>query len=119
MFEFDDVEIRYHLPDEVDLDPCEPVILEKQLTGTSQFVQCGIAPNDARDMKSIRAFVRRVALARGGEAWRAVTERGEVLCAYSIYDLADELSGEPVITLHPRDQLRLAMARARMGVSVG
>ena len=43
---FDDVEIRYHLPDEVDLDPGEPVILEKQLTGTPNFVQCDVAPND-------------------------------------------------------------------------
>jgi hypothetical protein len=48
-----------------------------------------------------------------------VTERGEILCAYSVYDLADELSGKPAITLHPRDQLCLAAARARMGVSVG
>ena len=55
----------------------------------------------------------------GSKAWRAGTERGEVLCAYSVYDLADELSGKPVITLHPRDQLCLAVARAQMGVSVG
>jgi len=115
---FDDVEIRYHFPDQVDLHPVEPVILEKQLTGTSEFVQCDVAPNDVRDMESIRAFVRHVALARRDEAWRAVTERGEVLCAYSVYDLADELSGKPVITLHPRDQLCLAVARARMAVSV-
>lgn len=116
---FDDLEIRYHFPDEVDLDPGEPVILETQLRDTPVFVQCGVAPTDARGMELIRAFVRHVALARGGEAWRAVTERGEVLCAFSVYDLADELSGKPVITLHPRDRLCLAVARARMGVSVG
>ncbi|MGO8846427.1 MAG: hypothetical protein ACLQFI_14035 [Methylocella sp.] len=116
---FEDMEIGYHFPDEVYLDPGEPVILEKQLTGTSEFVKCGVAPNDARDMESVRAFVRHIALACEGEAWRAVTERGEVLCAYSVYDLAGELSGKPVVTLHPRDQLCLAVARARMGVSVG
>lgn len=116
---FDDVEIRYHFPDEVDLDRSEPVILEKLLMGTSEFVQCDVAPNDARDMRSIRALVRAVAVECGGEAWRAVTERGEVLCAYSVYDLADELTGKPVITMHPRDQLCLAVAGARMGVSVG
>ena len=116
---FDDAEIRYHFPNEIALGSGEPVILEKRLTGTSEFVQCHVAPNDARDMELIRAFVRHVALARGGETWRAVTERGEILFVFSVYDLADELSGKPVITLHPRDQLCLAVARARMGVSVG
>jgi hypothetical protein len=47
-----------------------------------------------------------------GEAWRAVTERGELLCVFSVYDLAHEFSGKPIITLHPRDQLCLAAARA-------
>jgi hypothetical protein len=116
---FDDLEIRYHFPDEIDLDPSEPVILEKLITGTSEFAKFAVAPNEARDIESIRTLVRRVALARGGEAWRAVTERGEILCAYSVEDLADELSGKPVISLHPLDQLCLAVARARMGVSVG
>jgi hypothetical protein len=30
---------------------------------------------------------------RAAEAWRAVTERGELLCVYSVDDLAEELSG--------------------------
>jgi hypothetical protein len=115
---FDNMETRYHFPEEVDLDPDEPVILERQLPGTSEFVQCGETPIDSRDMESIHASVRNVALARGGEAWRAVTQRGEVLCAYSVYDLAREFSGKPVNTLHPFDQLCLAVARVRMGVSV-
>jgi hypothetical protein len=70
-------------------------------------------------MESIRAFVRRVALDRGGEAWRAVTEHGELLCVYSVNDLAEELSGKLVITMRPRDQLCLAVARLRMGVLIG
>jgi hypothetical protein len=53
----DDKEIRYHCPDEVDLHPGEPVILEKQLTGTIDFVQVGTLPNSARDMDSIRGLV--------------------------------------------------------------
>jgi hypothetical protein len=51
-----------------DLDPREPVIIEKLLTGTSEFVQVGIAPSDVRDMESIRACVRSIAFVRGGEA---------------------------------------------------
>ena len=116
---FDDLEIRYHFPDEIDLDPGEPVILEKQITGTAEFVTCDVAPNDVRDIESIRALVRRIALDRGGEAWRAVTKRGEILCVYSVFDLADELGAKPVITLDPLDQLSLAVARAIMRVSVG
>ncbi len=70
-------------------------------------------------MESIRVLVRSTSLARGGEAWRAVTKRGELLCVYSVNDLAEELSSKPVITMQGRDQLCLAVARLRMGVSVG
>jgi hypothetical protein len=52
---FDDVEIRWHLPEEVELEPREPVIIQKLATGTSEFVQCGVAPDHVRDMDSIRA----------------------------------------------------------------
>jgi hypothetical protein len=70
-------------------------------------------------MEAIRNFVRSVALAGHGEAWRAVTERGEVLCVYSVYDRADELRGTgSAITLHPLDQFWLAVARIQMGVAV-
>ena len=112
---FDDAEIRYHLPDEVELDPHEHVMLEKLLPGRFEFAECAVAPDDVRDIKSIRALVRSTALARGGEAWRAATERGELLCVYSVSDLAEELSGGPVVTMHPRDQFCLAVARLRMG----
>jgi len=84
--------MRYHFPDEVELDPREPVIIQKLLTDTSEFVQCGVAPSDVRDMESIRAYLRSTAFARGGE-WRAVTEDGDVLCGYSVNDRADELRG--------------------------
>jgi len=114
----DSVEIRYHFPNEIDLELGEPVILEKKGTGAFEFVQCCVAPREVRDMESIRALVRSTALARGGEAWRAVTERGELLCAYSVGDLARELSGKPDITLHPRDQVCLVLARLRMGILV-
>jgi len=112
-------EIRYHFPYEVELDAYEPVILEKLQTGASKFVRCEVAPDDVRDMETIRAQVRSIALARGGEAWRAVTERGEVLCGYSVSDLAKELGAKTVITIDPRDQLCLAVARLRMGVPIG
>ncbi len=46
-------------------------------------MQWGIAPDHIRDMASIRTYVREVARKHGGEAWRATTERGEVLCAFT------------------------------------
>jgi hypothetical protein len=116
---FDDLEIRYHFPDSVDLDPSEPVILERLRTGSHEWVRFGVAPDDVRGIDSIRAHVRQVALDRGGEAWRAVTERGEVLVVYSVSDRADELNGKPAVTLHPRDQLSLAMARVEMCATLG
>jgi hypothetical protein len=108
---FDDREVRYHFPDEVELDPREPVIIQKLVTGTSEFVQVGVAPSDVRDMKAIRAYVRRIALTRGGEAWRAVTERGELLCIFSVYGLAHQLSGRNTIRLNDDDQYHLGVAR--------
>ncbi len=81
---FDDVEIRWHFPEEVELDPREPVIIQKLVAGTSEFVKCGVAPDGVRDMDSIRAHVRSLALAQHGEAWRAVTQRGELLYVYSV-----------------------------------
>jgi hypothetical protein len=108
--------IRYHFPDEVKLDVCEPIFLEKFQIGTPEFVQRETAPNNARDMASIRALVRSKALACGGEAWRVTTERGEVLCCYSVSDLARELGANTIITMQPRDQLCLAVARQWLGV---
>jgi hypothetical protein len=46
-----------------------------------------------------------------------MTERGEVLCDFSVSDLAKELSGKECITMHPLDQFFLAVARVRLGVS--
>jgi hypothetical protein len=56
------------------------VSIEMMVSGECEFAQCGIAPDDVRNMDSIRALVRSVAPAGNGEAWRAVTERGELLC---------------------------------------
>jgi hypothetical protein len=111
---FVDAEIRYHFPIEVNIDDGEPVFLEQMLNGTSEFVRRGIAPNRPRNIDAIRASVRNAALTQGGEAWRAVTERGEVLCTYSVVDRAIELGANSVVTLHPLDQFWLAMARWQM-----
>jgi hypothetical protein len=109
--------IRYHhYLDEIDLDPASPVIIEMTVSGECEFAQCGIAPDDVRNMDSILTLVRSVALAGDGEAWRAVTERREVLCDYSVYDVARELSGRSVITTHPHDQTCLAVAQSLMGL---
>ena len=116
----DDAEIRHHFPNEIALGSGELVFCEKILSGpTVEWLRCDAVPEDVRDIESVRAFVRNIALARGGVAWRAVTERGEILCVFSVYDLADELSSKPVITLHPRDQLCLAAAQALLNCSDG
>lgn len=114
-----DAKIRYHFPNKIELDAGERVVLEELLPGTSEFVERAVAPDNVRDMESIPAWVRSIALARGGEAWRAVTERGEILCAYSVGDLAKELGANPVITMHPRDQFYLLIARLLLGISIG
>jgi hypothetical protein len=74
--------IRYHFPLEVALDPREPVIIETLIPNSTDFKQWGIAPDDIRDMASIHAHLLEVARKHGGEAWRATTRRGEMLCAF-------------------------------------
>jgi hypothetical protein len=74
--------IRYHFPLEVALDPREPVIIEKLIRNSTDFKQWGVAPDDIRDMASICTYLLEVARKHGGEAWRATTGRGEMLCAF-------------------------------------
>jgi len=110
MFDDDEKPIRYHLDKDFVLDPGERVSIEKLDTGTTDWVRQFDAPEDAKTPDLLDALLHRVALDRGGEAWRAVTERGELLRVFSVYDFADELSGKEVITMHPRDQYFLGVA---------
>lgn len=115
MFEDDEKPIRYHLTEEFALDSGERVFLDKLKTGTSDWVrQCDV-PEDKKTPESLQAFVRETAITQGGEAWRAMTERGELLCVFSVYELAEELSGKKTITMHPTDQYFLGFARACLG----
>ena len=117
MLEDDEKPIRYHLPKDFVLDPGEPVFLDKIETGTLNWVrQCDV-PEDLKTTELLQAFVREKAITQGGEAWRALTERGELLCVYSVYDFATELSGKKTITLHPNDQYFLGVAYARLAVT--
>jgi hypothetical protein len=116
MFEDDEKPIRYHLPEDFVLDPGEPVFLDKLETGTVDWVrQCDV-PEDVKTPELLQAFVREIAITKGGEAWRAMTERGELLRVFSVNELADELSGKKTITMHPTDQYFLGVARACLGV---
>jgi len=116
MFEADEKPIRYHLSDDFLLDAGELVFLDQLETGTSDWVRRDSVPEDKKTPESLRAFVRETALQQGGEAWRAMTERGELLRIFSVNELATELSGNKTITMSPSDQYFLGVARARLGV---
>jgi hypothetical protein len=69
-----------------------------------------LRPPARKSPKALGAFVREVALKEGGEAWWAMTDRGELLRLFSVSDLADELSGRKTITLHDDDPYHLGVA---------
>ncbi len=108
--------IRYHLTEDFVLDSGERVFLDKLETGALDWVRQFDVPEDKKTPESLQAFVRVTAITQGGEAWRAMTERGELLHVFSVYELAEELSGKRAITMHPSDQYFLGVARARLGV---
>lgn len=116
MFEDDEKPIRYHLSKEFALNSDERVFLDKLKPGTWEWIrQCDV-PEDKKTPESLQTFVRETAITQGGEAWRAMTERGELLRVFSVYDLAQELSGKEVMTMHPTDQFCVSVARALLGV---
>ena len=117
MFDDDESPIRYHLSEEFELDSGERVFLDKLEAGTSTWVRQDVVPEDKKTPELLQPFLRETALARGGEAWRAMTERGELLRVFSVFDLAEEASGKKTLTLQPIDQFHLAVARARLGLS--
>ena len=48
-----------------------------------------------------------------------MTERGELLRVFSVYELAEELGGKKISTMHPTDQFFLGVARARLCLGLG
>jgi hypothetical protein len=116
MLEDDEKPIRYHFAEDFVLDPDELVFLDKLEPGTMNWVRRGDIPEDAKTPELLQAFVPENALAQDGEAWRAMTERGELLYVFSVYDLAMELSGKKTITMHPNDQYFLAVAHERLSL---
>jgi hypothetical protein len=110
--------IRYHLPAHFVLDAGERILIERLEAGTTSWTYQFDAPNHVRSSDSLQNYLREIALEeQGGEAWRAVSERGELLRLYSVYDLAKELSGKQAITLHPEDQHFLGRAHRRLGLA--
>jgi hypothetical protein len=98
-----------------------PILIERKEAETSDWAyQCN-APEAANTPEPLEAFLRNIATAPGGPggyAWRAVTERGEVIRVYSVFDLWRELRGkETCITLHPLDQFLFRVARVRLGLA--
>jgi len=117
MSEDDEKMIRYHLRSDFVLDPGERILIESLEADTTRWVYQFNAPNDVRTSHLLQNYLRKIAREkRGWEAWRAVTERGEVLERFSVYDLAKELSGKQAITLHRDDQELLANAAEDFGL---
>jgi hypothetical protein len=104
MIDDDEKPIRYHLSDDFELEPGERVFLEEIEPGTMNWVHRSEVSDDAKTPTALQTLLREIALREGGEAWRAVTDRGELLRVFSVYDFAEQLSGKKVITLHPDDQ---------------
>jgi hypothetical protein len=116
MYEDDEKPLRYHLPEKFVRDPDEPVFLEKFEAGRLDWIRKCEAPEGKKTPEALQALLRETADTQGGEAWRAVTGRGELLRLFSVNDLAKELSGKKTITVHPSGQYFLCVARARLGV---
>ena len=57
------------------------MIVETLISNSTDFMKWGVASDDVRDMASIHAYLLEVARKHGGEARRATTGRGEMLCA--------------------------------------
>ena len=116
MSEDDEKAIRYHLSSDFKLAG-ERILIERLEAGTTSWAYQFDAPNNVWTSDKLKNYLRETALEKkGGEAWRAVTERGEVLRSFSVYDLANEVSGKQAITLHPEDQQFLGRARRRLGL---
>ena len=109
--------IRYHLSKKFELGPGERLFLDRYEVGPSTWVRQGDVPEDQKTPELLYPFLRETALTRGGAAWRAMTEIGELLCVFSVFDLAKEMSCKKTITVHPTDQFHLAVAHRRLGLS--
>ncbi|MGO8798408.1 MAG: hypothetical protein ACLQJL_04915 [Roseiarcus sp.] len=118
MFDVDEKPIRFHLTEDFVLDSGERVFLDRLEGGTSNWVRRYEVPEDKKTPHSLQALVCETALTLGGEAWRAMTERGELLRVFSVYDPAKEWSNKIVLTMHPSDQFFLGAARARLMAEV-
>lgn len=70
-----------------------------------------------RSPEFLSALLRDVAIAMGGEAWRARIGKDDILCVYSVYDRAVELSGRKIITMRPIDRHFLQLAKSQLCVS--
>jgi hypothetical protein len=108
---FDDEKpIRYHLTEDYELDPGDRVFADRLKTGTTDWERRLEITDHAKSPKTLQSVLRNIALKEGGEAWRAMTDRGELLRLFSVCDLADELSGRKTITLSDDDQYHLGVA---------
>jgi hypothetical protein len=116
MIEDEEKPIRYHLTENFVLEQNERVFLERCETETINCVRQGDVPEHAKTPELLLPYLREIALTQGGEAWRAVTERGELLRLFTVSELAEELSGRTIITMHPKDQFWLAVARLRLNL---
>ncbi|MFA6207364.1 MAG: hypothetical protein WC689_14230 [Methylocystis sp.] len=78
--------IRYHLPKDFELEAGERVFLERLETPTMNWIRHCDVPEEAKTPELLQSFLQEVLLALGGEAWRAMTERGELLGVSSVHE---------------------------------
>jgi hypothetical protein len=116
MFEDDEKPIRYHLTEKFVLDFGDRVFLDKLETATLEWARLCDVPEDKKTPETLQPFVREMAITQGGEAWRAMTERGELLCVFSVYEFAKELSRKKTSPILLTDQYFLGFARECLGV---
>ena len=63
MFDDDDKPIRYHLTEDFELEPGEPVFLDRMMTGTSDWERTIEVPEDRKTPQALEQFLRATALA--------------------------------------------------------
>ena len=95
----------------------QPLSLCKRELGSSVWSFQGEVPKGQQSPELLPSYVRSIALERGGE-WRVETAKDEVLAHFGVNDLAREM-GCQALTLDPRNQIPLAVARMLLGVPAG
>jgi hypothetical protein len=80
--------IRYHLTRDYALDRDDRVFIDRLEPGTINWFRFSEAPTSQRHPVELEALLRDIANREGGESWRAMTDRGELLRVFSVSESA-------------------------------